>query len=264
VNYIHDPENRGQPPTSDGPEGHPPNEARDAEHESADSGAARSRDTSPDSPEANGPDTSSDSPEDNRVPPQASSDRAQRRGEGQRIVEIEHQLEQDPENQSLLLEAARCYHRYAMQGDELALYRADQSTKNLLKLDKRNVEALAIAGSLLTIKARRSGSLLKRIWYSVFAARKLDKALVLPGFLRRLQTAVGDFEYLIKMKCEDPSRLPDEMMPKVYLNLGLAYAKLRDRERAKQILTFVVDSYPGTGEHNRAKSLLGKLADRGW
>jgi Tfp pilus assembly protein PilF len=124
--------------------------------------------------------------------------------------------------------------------------------------------------------------LLKRIWYSIFAARKLDKAvqadpnnvtartiraftaLVLPGFLRRLQTAVDDFEYLIKIKCEDPSRLPDEMMPKVYLNLGLAYAKLRDRERAKQILTFVVDSYPGTGEHNRAKSLLGKLADRGW
>lgn len=262
MNHIQDPENRGQLPTSDGPEGQPPNDKPEDEREPADS--------------------SEDSSQDSRVPPQAASDRPKHRGEGQRIVEIEHKLEQDPENQSLLLEAARCYHRYAMQGDELALYRADQSTKNLLKLDKRNVEGLAIAGSLLTIKARRSGSLLKRIWYSVFAARKLDKAvqadpnnvtartiraftaLVLPGFLRRLQTAVDDFEYLIKVKCEDPSRLPDEMMPKVYLNLGLAYAKLRDRERAKQILTFVVDSYPGTGEHNRAKSLLGKLADRGW
>jgi tetratricopeptide (TPR) repeat protein len=202
--------------------------------------------------------------------------------ENERLIDIERQLEEDPGNQGLLLEASRYYHRYAMQGDELALDRADQSTKRLLKLDRRNVEGMAIAGSLLTIKARRSGSLLKRIWYSILAARKLDKAvetdptnvsartiraftaLVLPGFLRRLRTAVLDFEYLAEMKDKNPTLLPDEMMPKVFLNLGLAYAKLRDRERAKQVLTYVIDSFPGTRERNRAKSLLDKLADRGW
>ena len=200
----------------------------------------------------------------------------------QRLVKIEAQLEEDPQNKDLLLEAARYYHRFAMQGDELALDRAEETSTRLLKLDRRSAEGLAIAGSLLTIKARRSGSLLKRIWYSIFAARKLDRAveadpanvsartiraftaLVLPGFLRRLRTAVGDFEYLARMKDENPSVMPDGMMPKVYLNLGLAYAKLRDRERAKEVLTYVIDTYPETREHNRARSLLNKLADRGW
>jgi tetratricopeptide (TPR) repeat protein len=198
------------------------------------------------------------------------------------IGQVEEGLEQDPGNLDLLLQASRYYHRQAMQGDEQALDRADLSVKRLLQVDKVHVEALSIAGSLLTIRARWSGSLVKRIWYSIRAARKLDKAvkldpenisartiraftaLVLPGFLRRLRTAIDDFEYLIRMKDEDPSLLPDEMMPKVYLNLGLAYAKLRDRERAKEVLRFVVDEYPATREHNRAKSLLAKLTERGW
>jgi tetratricopeptide (TPR) repeat protein len=213
---------------------------------------------------------------------QDPGNRAEAPPANERLIEIETQLEQDPGNTDLLLEAIRYYHRFAMQGDELALDRAGQSTRQLLKLDRRSAEGLAIAGSLLTIKARRSGSLLKRIWYSIFAARNLDKAvetdptnvsartiraftaLVLPGFLRRLRTAVDDFEYLARMKDEDPSLMPDEMMPKVYLNLGLAYAKLKDRERAKQVLTYVIDTFPGTREHNRARSLLNKLADRGW
>jgi Tfp pilus assembly protein PilF len=199
---------------------------------------------------------------------------------GTHLRQIEEALEQDPENQDLLIEASRYYHRHAMQGNDEAYDKANWSIRTLLSLNKKHVEALAIAGSLLTIKARRSGSLMKRIWYSMAAARKLDKAvkldpsnitartiraftaLVLPGFLRRLGTAAGDFEYLIEMKQEDPKSLPDEMMPKVMLNLGLAYAKMRERERAEEVLSLVMDNYPGTREHNRAKSLLHKVQHR--
>lgn len=192
---------------------------------------------------------------------------------------IEERLRLDPDNLRLLLQASRYYHRFAMQGSDEAFNRAEHSTAKILKFDKNNVEALSIAGSLLTIKARRSGSLLKRIWYSIVAARKLDRAvkldptnisartiraftaLVLPGFLKRLKTAAEDFEYLIEVKSKHPASLPDEMMPKVYFNLGLAYAKIGDRDRATEVLSLVMEQFPGTREHNRAKSLLAKLKE---
>jgi tetratricopeptide (TPR) repeat protein len=198
------------------------------------------------------------------------------------LKQIEEALERDPDNEDLLVEISRHYHRQAMQGDDEAFGKANRSIASLLRINKKHVEGLAIAGSLLTIKARRSGSLVKRMCYSMAAARKLDKAvkldpanvtartiraftaLVLPGFLRRIATAAGDFEYLIEMKQEDPSLLPDEMMPKVMLNLGLAYAKMRERERATEILSVVMDRFPGTREYNRAKALLHKLQQRGW
>lgn len=196
------------------------------------------------------------------------------------LRDIEERLSEDPENQDLLLEASRHYHRLAMQGDDYACDKAETSTKKILGADKRNVEALSISGSLLTIKARRSPSLFKRIYYAFKAARTLDRAvktdpanvsartiraftaLVLPGFLRRLNTAASDFEYLIKIKNEDPARLPDEMMPKVYLNLGLAYAKMGVHERAREVLSVVISRFPGTGESNRAQSLMDKIDQR--
>lgn len=196
------------------------------------------------------------------------------------LYDIEERLKEDPQNQSLLIEASRYYHRMAMQGDEYAFEKADHSVSTLLDLDGQHVEALSIAGSLFTIKARRSRSLFKRIWYSFKAARTLDRAvrldpanisartiraftsLVLPRFLRRLKTAVGDFEYLLQVKSEDPSGLPDEMMPKVYLNLGLANVRIGDFERAREILSVVVARFPDTRECNRARSLLHKIKDR--
>ena len=196
------------------------------------------------------------------------------------LPELEARLSRDPDNQELLIEVSRNYHRMAMQGDEGAFEKADTFVRRLLKGNKRHVEGLSIAGSLLTIRARRTGSLIRRVLYSFKAARTLDKAvkldptnvsartiraftaLVLPGFLKRLRTAVEDFEYLLELKSEDPSRLPDEMMPKVYLNLGLAYAKMGVYGRAKEVLSVVTARFPGTRESNRAESLMAKIEQR--
>ena len=77
-----------------------------------------------------------------------------------------------------------------------------------------------------------------------------------------LQTAAGDFEYLLEIKSEDPSRLPDEMMPKVYLNLGLAYAKMGIHGRAREVLSVVTAKFPETRECHRAESLIAKIEQR--
>jgi tetratricopeptide (TPR) repeat protein len=193
------------------------------------------------------------------------------------VSQLEEHLAEEPRNQELLLQASRYYHRTAMQGDVKALDRAQLYVERLLELDKKHVEALSIRGSLLTIEARRSGSLLKKMLYSFKAARTLDRAvkldpsnlsartiraftaLVLPHFLRRLKTAVDDFEYLLEVKSEHPEKLPDEMMPKIYLNLGLANARMGDLERAREILDVVISRFPGTREATRAHSLLRKI-----
>jgi hypothetical protein len=197
---------------------------------------------------------------------------------GANVYEIEALLRKDPHNKAVLIEASRYYHRFAMTGDHAAFEKADGVVATLLSLDRANAEALAISGSLLTIRARRTPSLLRRIYYAFRAARRLDKAvkvdpanvtartiraftaLVLPSFLRRQARAIDDFEYLIRLKAEKPSGLPDEMMPKVYLNLGLAYAKSGHRRRACEVLAVVTEKFPGTRESSRAQNLLTRLS----
>jgi tetratricopeptide (TPR) repeat protein len=195
---------------------------------------------------------------------------------------IEDRLREEPGNKETLLEAARLFHQTAMRGDDIALDRAQEVVQDLLRLDKKNAEALAISGSLLTIKAKRTRSLIKRMWYAFVAARKLDQAvkadprnisartiraftaLVLPKYLKRLQTAIADFDYLIQVKAEDPGALPDEMMPKVYYNLALAQAKIGNGMRAREILEVVVTKFPDSEESRRALELSEKLRLRGY
>jgi tetratricopeptide (TPR) repeat protein len=178
------------------------------------------------------------------------------------------------------LDAAREYHRLAMQGDKVALERAGEAADEVLASEGDNAEALAIRGSLLTMRAKLTRSFPKRLYYSYKAIRALNRAveadpddptartirgftsLVLPGFLRRLKVAAEDFDYLIRRYQEDPSILPDEMMPKIYLNLGIAYAKEGRRDAARKALADVTERFPGSRESDRAQSLLARLAKR--
>jgi TolA-binding protein len=47
------------------------------------------------------------------------------------------------------------------------------------------------------------------------------------------------------------------------LNLGLAYAKKGEMANARDALEYVIETYPGTGESNRARSVVEKLSARG-
>jgi tetratricopeptide (TPR) repeat protein len=167
-----------------------------------------------------------------------------------------------------------------MQGDAVALDEAERAVDGILKTDRGHAEALAIRGSLLTIRAKLARSFLKRLYYSIKAIRALNRAveadpddpaartirgftsLVLPGFLRRLKVAAGDFEYLIRRHQDDPTLLPDEMMPKIYLNLGIAYAKEGKRDEARKALADVTEKFPESRESDRAQSLIARLAKR--
>lgn len=178
------------------------------------------------------------------------------------------------------LDSAREFHRHAMQGDKDAIKKADEAVNLILAQEERHAEALAIRGSLLTLKAKLTKSFPKRLYYSYRAIKALNRAveadpddpaartirgftsLVLPGFLRRLKVAAQDFEYLIRRYQEDPSVLPDEMMPKIYLNLGIAYAKEGKRDEARKTLADVTERFPESRESDRAQSLLARLAKR--
>ncbi|HVP58058.1 MAG TPA: tetratricopeptide repeat protein [bacterium] len=197
--------------------------------------------------------------------------------EGETARHIDERLRNDPNNPELLIEAARYYHRLAMQGSELALDRADESVRALLHKDKRNAEAVAIRANTMILRLKASRSRLRRVYTLVRAGRMLDRAvaidpanmtartvraftaLVFPSFLGRWKTAVVDFEYLIKRKAEDSCLLPDEMMPKVYYNLGLAYAKTKQLGQAVRVLTEVVERFPQAHEAERARDLIEKM-----
>ncbi len=195
------------------------------------------------------------------------------------LSDIERSLKSEPTNTELLLTASRHYHRLAMEGDEEALAKGTSLVKRLLKIERGNVEALSIYGSLLTIRATKARSIISKIAYAIRASRALDKAirldsdnttartirgftsLVLPRFLKRLKFAVLDFEYLIERKRNEPSSLPEEMMPKIYFNLGVAYAKKGELNQARRVLSEVVSLFPETRECQRAKFLLSRIGD---
>jgi tetratricopeptide (TPR) repeat protein len=186
-----------------------------------------------------------------------------------------------PEHESrCALDGARELHRRAIEGDEDAVAKADGALDRILEGAPDHAEALAIRGSLLTLKAKLTRSFPRRLYYSYKAIRTLNRAiradpddpaartirgftsLVLPGFLRRLKVAVEDFEYLIRRYSEDPTFLPDGMMPKIHLNLGIAYAKEGKRDKARKTLTDVTERFPESRESDRARSLLARLEKR--
>lgn len=197
--------------------------------------------------------------------------------EGETARHVDERLRADPANPTLLIEAARYYHRLAMQGSELAIDRADESVRALLRKDRRNAEALAIHANTMILRLKASRSRFRRLFSLIRAGRILDRAvaidptnmtartiraftaLVFPGILKRWKTAVADFEYLIRRKTEDPSLLPDEMMPKVYYNLGLAYAKSGQAGEAVRVLNEVVARFPQAHEAERAQSLIERM-----
>jgi tetratricopeptide (TPR) repeat protein len=197
--------------------------------------------------------------------------------EGETARHVDERLRADPANPTLLIEAARYYHRLAMQGSELAIDRADESVRALLRKDNRNAEALAIHANTMILRLKASRSRFRRLFSLIRAGRILDRAvaidptnmtartiraftaLVFPGILKRWKTAVADFEYLILRKTEDPSLLPDEMMPKVYYNLGLAYAKSGQAGEAVRVLNEVVARFPQAHEAERAQSLIERM-----
>ncbi|MDI6752533.1 MAG: tetratricopeptide repeat protein [bacterium] len=189
---------------------------------------------------------------------------------------LEELLKKEPENVKILLKLGIDYHHKGVEGDEKAVKEAEKVFKKVLWLEPDNVEVLAWYGSTLTLKGRDAWFPISKLRYVNQGIEKMNEAvkiapdnitvrmirannsLGLPDFFDRLKFAITDSEYLLKLKKKSPKAFPDELLLQIYLNLGRAYQKKGETEKAKKYLNKVIKLAPESRKVKEVKKLLGQ------
>lgn len=157
--------------------------------------------------------------------------------------ELQDRLKKEPENVEVLIELGKIYHHKGIDGDKKAVKQAEGLLKKAIKLESDNVEATAWYGSLLTLKGRDASFSILRLRYVNRGIKMLDVAvkkapnnitlrmirannsLGLPGFFGRLDVAITDLEYLLKLKEKYPESFSDELLSQIHSLLDQAYQR---------------------------------------
>ena len=161
-----------------------------------------------------------------------------------------------------LIDLGVAYHHKAVEGDKKAVKEAEKLFKNALQIEPENPVILAWYGSVLTMKGRDAWSPISKLRYVDQGIKKMDEAvkntpdditirmirasnsLALPGFLGRVDFAISDCEYLLKLREKSPESFPDEILPQIYHNLGMAYQKKGEKEKAREALEKATELSP--------------------
>ncbi|HAV42721.1 TPA: hypothetical protein DCX15_01710 [bacterium] len=187
---------------------------------------------------------------------------------------LEKQAEKEIEPVEDLMRLGIDYHHKGVEGNKEAVKKAEKIFKDVLALNPDHVEALAWYGSILTMKGRDAIFPISKLMHVHRGTKKMDEAiekspdnvtvrmvrvgnsLGLPEFFGRLDLAISDSEYLLKLKERDATSVPDELLPQIYLNLGLAHKKKQNKEQAEKYLKKVIEIAPESKEAEVAKKLL--------
>ena len=153
-----------------------------------------------------------------------------------------------------LIDQGVVYHHKGASGDKKAVKEAERLFKKALLIEPKNPEVLAWYGSVLTMKGRDALFPISKLRYVDQGIEKIDEAcknapdninvrmvragnsLGLPGFFGRIDFAISDSEYLLKLREKSPELFTDEILSQIYLNLGMAYQRKGEKEKAKEAL----------------------------
>jgi tetratricopeptide (TPR) repeat protein len=195
----------------------------------------------------------------------------------EKIEELEKKLKEDPKNVSIIHQLAHIYHHKALYYKEKgALKKAERFFQKTHKAFPKDVVILAWYGSLLTIKARDTWFPLMKLYYLRRGISMLDKAvksaedniavrmvrannsLNLPAFTKRLNIAIKDFKYLLRIN--KIKELPKELLGKIHLGLVKVYIKKDNKEEAKRHLKEVFKfADKASPEYKEAISIKDRL-----
>jgi tetratricopeptide (TPR) repeat protein len=192
--------------------------------------------------------------------------------------ELEDRLKKEPENVYIVHKLAKVYHHNALYKEKGGVKKAENFFKQMHKKFPEDMVILAWYGSLLTIKARDSWFPIAKLYYLRKGIAMLDKAiknaqdniivrmirannsLHLPIFTKRLDIAIEDFEYLLKLN--KSKKLPNQLLPKVHLGLAKAYKSKGKKDIAKKHLKEVLKlTDKSSSEHKEAISLIDEIKD---
>lgn len=169
----------------------------------------------------------------------------------QQVKGYEATLAKNPNDQQALEQLGIYYHNRGGDGDKKAVKKSVACLERLLKLDGRNVLALAYYGSAVTMQGRDAWMPWNKMKYVNLGTGKLDKAVMidsanvrvrlvravnstnLPAFLNRRPFALRDFAYLVaRMNASDEARV-DRVQ--VYYFYGVALKAEERMAEAKKM-----------------------------
>lgn len=206
--------------------------------------------------------------------PSLASDPAAEKGAEQIIEELKLELEDHPEEPTLLRDIGILYHNLGAAGDRKAVEEAFSYLEKSYQLDSEDPLTLGYLGSTETLKARDSSNPANKIRFVKEGIKKMDKAikmvpdeislrllrannsLGLPSFFHRDKVAKKDFEYLLHLSEEHPERFDNDTLGGVYLGLASVYEKEGDILRAREFWEKVIEVNPDSTDAEEAERML--------
>lgn len=191
--------------------------------------------------------------------------------------DLEMQLAQDPQNVALMIELATAYQSRGIAGDSEAVKRADEWASRALELAPELPSLLCLHGGIQALKGRDATLPLEKMRHVQKGLVEMDKAVTLapndvsvrmtrggyclnlPEIFARVDTALVDYQHLVRMGAAMPDALGPELRGQVELRLGQAYAKKGDYAAAGAHLSKAVGIAPESKYAAEAQALLEQL-----
>lgn len=193
---------------------------------------------------------------------------------------LEKQLEANPDSQELLLKLGRICHNMGAGGDKAAVKKAAGYLEKLIELNPDHAGAHSWHGSVLTLKGRDAWFPLFKINYVNKGLSEMDKAvsldpdniyirmaragngMALPDRFNRMETVLGDYEYLKNMAEKKPDSLDSRTYLSVLFNLGRAYAREGNHEKSRENLNMVIRIAPDSELSKSSQTLIATLDEK--
>ena len=163
----------------------------------------------------------------------------------ERIQALETALHTQPNDVPKLVTLGRLYAETGRSPDGLKLL------ERAVAIAPHDPAARVWFGSVQTQMARTTEDLGERLQWAKKGMKTMDEAVEdfpttavvyivrgingvrMPDQFRRYVLAIQDFNKVLELKAQNPSAVPDEPLPLVYLNLGLAYKKNAQKAEAR-------------------------------
>lgn len=193
---------------------------------------------------------------------------------------LEKQLEMSPNNPELLLELGRIYYGKGAEGDKGAVKKSADCLEKLIELTPEHAGARYWYGSALILKGRDALFPLSKINFVKKGIAELDEAvslapedinirigrawngLALPDMFGRMETVIGDYEYLKRIEKEKPGSLNAKTYLSVLFNLGRAYARMENNEKSMENLNMVIRIAPDSDLSKSSETLIASLDEK--
>ena len=163
----------------------------------------------------------------------------------ERIQALETALQAQPNDVTTLVALGRLYAETGKIPDGLKLL------ERAVAIAPNDPSARVWLGSVQVQMTRMTEDLGERLQWMKKGIKTLDEAVEdfpgmavvysvrgntgvrIPDQFRRYVLSIQDFTKVLELKAQDPATVPDEPMPLVYLNLGLAYKKNNQKAEAR-------------------------------